>query len=168
MIKEVKKTIQHSTPTRYNRVLKYIHDLKENVPIKNQTDKEIVDGIEQLAKNIVKKVKIYARFNLAMYIAIYFSFISFFFTDIFIISELATIISRVVSVFGTTIFIFAIYFSQKIMELYYQDLSLITSHLIAIYTKHQKENIDELGVHDNYYSAFIKFFEERYPEDKEE
>lgn len=163
MFSDIRRNLRHSTPTRYNRVMSYIYNLKEHITINNKTDLEIVDEIEMIAKQIIKKVKVYTRFNLAFYFAIYFSFISFFFGDIFIVSEIATLISRVISVFGTAIFILGIYFSQKIIDLYYQDLNLITAHLISIYSKHQKETIEELPtLTSNYYAAFIDFFKRRY------
>lgn len=167
MLSNFRKSLRHSTPTRYNRIMSYIHNLKKNIEVKNKTDLEIIEEIEFITKEIIKKVKVYSRFNIAFYVAIYFSFISFFFGDVFILSEIAILISKVVSVFGTTIFILGIYFSQKIIDLYYQDLNLITAHLISIYSKHQKETIDELPtLTPNYYSAFIQFFKERYPEDE--
>ena len=163
MIKNLKHKVMRSTPTRYNRILNYMYSLREKITIQNPQDQKNIEEIEEIVEKIINKVKIYARFNIGLYVAIYFSFVSFFFSDIILLSELATLISRVISVFGTTVFIIGIYFSNKIIELYYQDLNLITAHLISIYTKYQKETFEELpSTASNYYRVFIEFFEKRY------
>ncbi|MFW6285921.1 MAG: hypothetical protein ACOC16_02010 [Nanoarchaeota archaeon] len=163
MIHNIKSQLERSAPTRYNRILHYMYSLKKHIEINNKQDQENIENIEIIINRIISKVKIYSRINIILYLAIYFSFISFFFSDIFILSELSILISKIISAFGTTIFIIGIYFSNKIIELYYQDLNLITSHLISIYTKYEKENFDESPqISSNYYKVFIEFFAKRY------
>lgn len=160
--KKITKKLKRTTPTRYNRILNYIKNLRETIEIKTKRDQEIVDEIENLAKNLIKKLEKYYNFNLFLYLIMYFSFISYIFRDVIFLSEVAQIISKIVGVLGTTIFFIALYVSNKIIELYYQDLNLLTSHLISVYSKHQKEIVDDLTTQGNYYKEFIKFFEKRY------
>jgi hypothetical protein len=140
-----------------------MYSLRSHITIKNPKDQRSIEEIEEIVEKIIKKVRIYSRINIILYFAIYFSFVSFFFSDILLLSDIVTVISRIISLFGTTIFIIAIYFSNKIIELHYQDLNLITAHLISIYTKYQKETFEEMpSSSSNYYRAFIEFFEKRY------
>lgn len=163
MIKKITKRINRSTPTRYNRILNFIYVLKNNINITNKKDQDIVIEIENIAKQIIKKVQLYSRLNILFYFAIYFSFVSYVFSDVEFLSELTSLISQIIGIFGTTIFIIAIYFANKIIDLHYQDLNLITANLISIYSKYQKQPIEELAEDkSNYYSAFITFFNRRY------
>lgn len=163
MINKIREQLKTTSPTKYNRIRNYMELLEQNVEISSARDRKNVADIKELATNIIKKVKIYYRINVTLYFAIYFSFFSYFLQDFMLFSEIGILIGRIISVFGTTVFIIAVFFSQKIIDLYYQDLNLLTSHLIAIYTKHQKETIEEImSDKKNIYEVFIEFFKNRY------
>ncbi|MDA3855303.1 MAG: hypothetical protein PF569_03525 [Candidatus Woesearchaeota archaeon] len=163
MLDKVREQLKTTSPTKYNRIRNYMELLEQNVEISSARDKKNVTDIKDLATNLIKKVKVYYRINIILYFAIYFSFFSYFLPDFLLFTELGVLISRVISVFGTTVFIIAVFFSQKIIDLYYQDLNLLTAHLIAIYTKHQKETIEEImSDKKNIYEVFIEFFRKRY------
>lgn len=170
MQKKTIKKIKNAIPTRYNRIKTYIQILDKNITITNQRDKNNVAEIKKLAYELIIKLEKYYKINLALYIAIYFSFISFFFSDIIILSEISLLISKIVGIFGTTIFLIGLFFTNKIIELHYQDLNLLTAHLISIYSKYQKDTIEEiLPADQNNYSSFIDFFrkkEEEKPKNK--
>lgn len=161
--KEFKTKIKRLNPTRYNRVMNYIHNLKSSIEIKDKRDKETAEELKEIAKKIIIKLERYYFLNTILYILIYFSFVSYFLRDIMILSDLAIILSKIVGILGTTFFFIAVFFSNKVIELYYQDLNLVTSHIIAIYTKYQKYSVEESeDREDNYYSEFIKFIKEKY------
>ncbi len=163
MIDKIRDRIKDVSPTKYNRIRNYMQLLEENVEVTNKRDKKNIDDIKELSLNLIKKIKVYYRVNIVLYIAIYFSFISFFLTDIFLLTDIANIISRVVSVVGTAVFVIALFFSQKIVDLYYQDMNLLAAHLISIYTKHQKEYFEDImDDKKNSYEVFIDFFRRRY------
>lgn len=163
MITKVRESLKNATPTKYNRIKNYMQLLEDNVEITSKRDQKNVEDIKDLSQKLIKKVKVYYRVNMVLYFAIYFSFISFFIPDVLILSEIGQLVSTVLSVVGTAIFIIAVFFSQKIVDLYYQDLNLLASHLIAIYTKHQKEYIEDImDDKKNVYEKFIEYFRDRY------
>ena len=163
MLSKVREQFQGSSPTKYNRIRNYMILLEENVEISSKRDKKNVEDIKEISSSLIKKVQIYYKINIALYFAIYFSFFSYFLPDFLIFSEIGIIINRVISVAGTTIFIIALFFSQKIIDLYYQDLNLLAAHLISIYTKNQKEYIEEImNEKKNIYEKFIEYFRTRY------
>jgi len=162
MMQRLNGKYNYFAPLKYNRIRNYIKNLEDNIIIKNKKDNQTVEEIKELIDVLIKKLKNYYRLNMFLYFAIYFSFVSYIFSDILIISEIAEIFGKVIGVVGTTIFFIALYFSNRIIELYYQDLNLITAHIISIYSKYEKDNIDEdTSITENYYKAFINFFKER-------
>lgn len=162
MTEEKERRNFYITPLKYNRIRSYIDNLEQNIKISNKKDKEIVAESKVLVNDLIKKLKNYYRLNFILYFAIYFSFVSYIFSDIVIISQLAEAFGKIIGVVGTTVFFIALYFSNQIIDLYYQDLNLITAHLISIYSKHQKENVEEIAeTTGNYYKTYIEFFKSR-------
>jgi len=162
MIERLNNKYNYLAPLKYNRIRNYIKNLEDNIIIKNKKDKQTITEIKELIDFLIKKLKNYYRLNSFLYFAIYFSFISYIFSDMLIISDLAEIFGKVIGILGTTVFFIALYFSNRIIDLYYQDLNLITAHLISVYSKYEKDNIDEVtDVAENYYKTFIKFFKNR-------
>lgn len=162
MAEEITRKNFYITPLKYNRIRSYLDNLEQNIKIKSKKDEQIVIESKILVEDLIKKLKNYYRLNMILYFAIYFSFVSYIFSDIAIISEIAAAFGKIIGVVGTTVFFVALYFSNQIIDLYYQDLNLITAHMISIYTKHQKDNVDEIAeTTGNYYKVFIEFFKER-------
>lgn len=162
MRKKIIKKILNSTPTKYNRIRNYVHALKKNIKITNKNDQKTILQIEKVLEETIKKLTFYNKITLFFYIIVYFSLVSYFLREIFLISKISIIISKIIGIFGTTIFFIAIYFSSKITDLYYQDLNLITANLISIYSKYQKEPIEEIPLQNtNYYKNFIEFFKKK-------
>ena len=161
MINWIKEKIDRFGFTRYKRVLNYIANLKSSIKITSKHDKNIIAEIDELINDRVKRLeKSYTLLGF-LYFAVYFSFFSLLFSDILIISELVSIFSTVISFFGTTVLIISIFFTNKVIELYYQDLNLLTAHLISIYNKASSNNTAELFDDMNEYNSFISFFKKR-------
>ncbi len=162
MIKKFISDIKRLTPTKYNRILLYINNLDENIKIDNEKDEKIVDEIKKISHSIIKKLKKYHSLNIFFYFAIYFSVLSTYLSGFIFLADITNIISKTIGVLGTTLFMIAVYFSNKIIDLYYQDLNLITAHLISIYSKYQRNIFNELNKEEsNYYEVFIEFFKKR-------
>lgn len=146
--------------TRYQRIENYLKDLEDNIIIRNKNDKEVIANIDILIKEKIVLIRRATLLNSIFYFGVYFSFISLFFSEFFILSELADFVSKLISFFGTTVFIIGIFITNKILELYYEDLNLLVSHIISMYNKSQSFKLDIFN-DANSYNMFIDFFKKR-------
>jgi len=146
--------------TKYQRVRNYIRDLKENIKIQKNKDSKIIKEITNLIDNKIKHIKRIYIVLYFLYFGIYFSFFSIFFSDIFFLGEFAILIGKIVGFFGTTFFLILIYFTNKIIDLYYQDLNLLTSHIISIYMDNRLQN-EKNSKNESKFNVFIDFFKKR-------
>ncbi len=71
----------------------------------------------------------YSYIIIFMYIALYCSIASVFFNQLLIIDELLSIITKIVSLTGTTIFIISLAAAQYIRDIHYQKLLLLQSQI---------------------------------------
>jgi len=69
-------------------------------------------------------------------------------------------VSKLISFFGTTIFIIGIFTTNKILDLYYEDLNLLVTHIISVYNKSHSFKLDIFN-DANSYNKFIDFFKKR-------
>lgn len=146
--------------TRYKRIQNYIKELEKNVIISSNFEKNEISLINKLILDKIKFIKRANKINFVFYFGIYFSFFSIFFSNYFFLSEIADLIARIIGFFGTTIFVIGIFFINKFIDLYYQDLNLLASHIISIYQKSAKSKI-KIFEPENNYSIFIDFFKKR-------
>lgn len=147
--------------TRHGRVEKYLENLDENISI-SPHDREIVDEIKDIINVRIKALRGLNAVQIFLYLGIYFSFVSFFFEELPLLEQVGTIIKTLISIFGTTVFLIAIFLVTKTKELYYEDLNLLTSHIIALYNNKFNED-DELKTFKtkNDYEVFLSFFRNR-------
>ena len=159
MITWLKNKISIFGITKYKRVENYLKNLENNVKIKNKKDEALSENILKLIKDRIKRLKRLYFISYIFYFGIYFSFVSFFFSDFFFLSKISILLSKVIGFFGTTTFVLGLFFTIKIKELYYQDLNLLSSHLIVIYDNNLifNDNLFET----NEYNKFIDFFKKR-------
>lgn len=160
MISRIRGFFKKLGVTRYKRIENYIDELKKNIKIKEKIDKEEISIINGMIKDRINNIKQANRINLFFYFGIYFSFFSIFFSNYFILSEINNLISKIVGFFGTTIFIVIIFFMNKFIDLYYQDLNLLSAHIISIYEKNAQNKLN-LFENENSYGIFIDFFKRR-------
>lgn len=144
--------------TRYIRIENYINYLAENIKITKERDKKTIDRLNHLVKERLKALKILYVLTMICYIGIYFSFVSYVFSDFFFLSDVAIAIKDFVSFLGTTIFVITLFFTTRFSNLYYQDLNLLSSHLISIYNQYDVEENSILFESLNQYNNFIDFF----------
>jgi len=159
MINKFKENFNILGITKYNRILNYLNNIEKNVKIKSEKEKILVEHITELINDRIKRLKTLYLFTNILYFGIYFSFISFFFSDFFLISEISAIVSKGVGFFGTTTLIIVLFLTNNIKELYYQDLNLLSSHLMDIYNKNIPNNKKLFD--NNKYDTFIEFFKKR-------
>lgn len=159
-LKEHIKSLLNLNLTRYSRIESYISNLKENIKIKSNLDKRILEELEIQIQDRIKRLKRIFYINIFLYIGIYFSVISFLFTGSSILQQIAVFYKMLFSIFGTTIFFIGIIITNRISELYYQDLTLMGSHIISIYNNNQK-NKENVFENNNNYNTFINFFKKR-------
>ena len=148
--------------TRHGRIKKYLENLRENVTL-TQNDKEIVEEINEIIDVRIKGLKRITAILVVLYIGVYFSFVSFFFQEFYFLEQVGELIRTIISVFGTTVFVIAIFFVNKVRELHYGDLNLLTAHIISIYNNKftiLDEEVPRL-TNKNDYEVFIAFFRKR-------
>ena len=163
MKEKIKKFKEEYFPFKYNRIRHHFRILDSSLNITNKSDNIILGDLERVTNNIIKKIKFYGRFNTFFYSMIYFSFFSMFFNDFLFLSELKEMIGLIIGFLGTTVFLVAVQFTNKIIELFYQDLSLISSHRMIIYAKYQKEVSEENSLEfEKSHNVFLEYFKKRY------
>jgi len=160
MLKLIKDKINIFGITKYNRILNYIDNLEDKIdPKSTKEDTKITLDLKELIEDRIKRLKKLYLIGYIFYFGIYFSFISFFFSDFFLLTKIKVLVSKLIGFFGTTTFILGIFFINKIKELYYQDLNLLASHLISIYDKNMNNKSEVFN--ENEYNTFINFFKKR-------
>ena len=148
-------------PTRYYRVERYLQMIENKLSLKNEKEKKQADEIRGLIEEKIIKIKRLNKIIITIYIALYFSFISFFLGDFVFVEEISQIISSIISIFGTTIFIILAFILHRMAELHYQDLNLLSSHLISLYEDKGKiENIYNMEKKMNSSKIFLDFFKQ--------
>jgi len=159
MVNFLKKKRSFFAITRYERILNYILNLENNVKIKTKKEKEFVTEIRTLMDDRIERLKKVYLINNMFYFGIYFSFFSLFFSEIILLSDITSLVGKIVGFFGTTFFLIGVFLTNKFKELYYQDLNLLTSHLIAIYDDNISKKAELFET--NNYNSFINFFKKR-------
>ncbi len=147
--------------TRYVRIENYLNYLDEKIKVTKERDISNIRSIEHLIKERLKTVKSLYLITMICYLGIYFSFVSYMFSDFIILSEITQLLSKLFGFFGTTIFVIGLFFTTRFSNLHYQDLDLLSSHLIAIYNKYDTIDDEILFEGLNQYKTFIDFFKER-------
>lgn len=157
MFEKLKNQYEKIGYTKYKRIQNYIDLLDEKFVVKSIVDKQRIKEIRCLIEETIKAVKVLTVINTISYFGIYFSVISAIFSTGPLLSTLTETLGVIVGFFGTTLFVALLFFTSKLNDLYYQDLNLMTSHLITIYSKHRM--VDEsLYGGENSYKSFINFF----------
>ena len=59
------------------------------------------------------------------------------------------------------IFVIALFVTNRFKELYYQDLTLLTAHLISLYSKIGYVEDEKVFDESNMYRIFLNFFKKR-------
>lgn len=162
MLKKIKLSLSkiNLKTTKYKRILAYIENLEKHIEIHSREDRNTLKEIKELIDDRIKRIKRLFFLNVFFYIGIYFSIVSYFFAGTIIFDQIAYIFRALLSVFGTTIFFIGIYVTTRVTELYYQDLNLLSAHLISIYNNNELEK-QPLFKDENSYGAFVEFFRKR-------
>jgi hypothetical protein len=157
-----KKVTQNLSFSKYNRYLKYIEDLELSTETKiSEYDKKLINKLKDVLEFKIKQVDKLYYILYFFYFATYISFFSFIFSDFFILNQIYKALSKFISFFGTTVFLIGILFTNKLIDFYYEDLTLITAHIISIYSKYKLDLISEFE-ENNSYLRFIEYFNRRF------
>jgi hypothetical protein len=146
--------------TKYERIQRYIENLEDNITIKNTHDQKVLFDIRDLITQRISSLKWLTISTSILYVLLYFGFISVLFTDVLFLDEVISLINVIIGVVGTTILLILLFILNRVEEMYYGDLSLLTSHLIAIYTK-EGFSEDKMFEEVNQYEVYMAFFKER-------
>ncbi len=120
---------------RYKRVENYIYDLDKKIKL-SEKDKEVVEGIREDIDIIIKRIKRLNKIRIGLYLLIYFSFVTYVFSGMEWLYELNFIVAKIVGVVGTPVLIVGLYLINNVVELYYQDINLLTMSIVAVYSKY--------------------------------
>lgn len=120
------------------KIIDYVEDLEKEVKITTKHDKEKIMSLKYDLEKKLEDVKNLNKSLIILYFLLYFSFVSYTIPDMFFLSDLKNAISKIVSLFGTTIIIVLITLINTSKRLIYTDVKLITTRLIAIFTKYEK------------------------------
>lgn len=159
ILENVNETKQRIGFTRFDRIEKYLRSI-ETHKLKGKKDIETAIEIKELIDYRLKKVKRLYYLNIMFFVGVYFSVFSIFLPSAFTSSELGTFLSKLIGLIGTTLFIIAIFISNRIQELYYQDLNLLTSHYISIYSRNETKGANLRGAISAYHD-FVQFFKNK-------
>ncbi|NQZ84995.1 MAG: hypothetical protein HRU03_04720 [Nanoarchaeales archaeon] len=159
MFKQIKSTYKKIAFTKYMRIENYIELLDKKYIVTSLNDRERIKEIHKLVRETLKAVKVLTFINTISYFGIYFSMISAVFSSGFILSGITETLGIIVGFFGTTLFVVLLFFTGKLNDLYYQDLNMMSSHIITIYSKHKMVDENLYGG-ENSYQSFINFFSE--------
>lgn len=157
MFENIRKKIRDFGFTRLHRIERYLFYLKDTTKIKSKNDLKLIEDISSLIDKKSKKVKKVTVFLVICYLGVYFSLVSFFLNNFFLLEEITYLINRIIGFFGTTIFLIGIFVFSNIKNLYFQDLELLSSQLISLYTKYYTQDEQHL-LKKNSYKAFIDFY----------
>lgn len=146
--------------TKYERIQRYIENLEDNIVIKNTHDQKVLRDIRDLITQRIASLKWITLSTSVLYVFLYFGFISVIFTDVLFLGEVVSIINVIVGIIGTTILLILLFILNRIEDMYYSDLSLLTSHLISIYTK-EGFSEDKMFEEINQYEVYMSFFKKR-------
>lgn len=163
ILENINETKQRIGFTRFDRIEKYLKSIEVH-KLKVKKDLEIAVEIRELIDYRLNKVKRLYYLNIIFFVGVYFAVFSIFLPSSVISSELGTFLSKLIGLIGTTLFIIAIFISNRIQELYYQDLNLLTSHYISIYSRNETKGTNLRGAISAYHD-FVQFFKNK-KEDK--
>lgn len=146
--------------TRYTRIKNYLSALDSKYEIKSQKDENLLKELEELILDRSKRLRRVHIIIVLLYFAVYISIFSLLFSDLFFLSDFISLISEIISFFGTAVFLILIYFANNLKELYHSDLILMSSHIISIYNKYEPDS-EVLFKESNTYNKFIDFLKKR-------
>lgn len=106
-------------------------ELDEQEKLTDETHKKLL-LYERKATEWKTSSRRYSYLIILMYIALYCSVASVFFNSFFIIDELFSFLTKIVSITGTTIFIICLAAAQYIRDIHYQKLMLLQSQINLI------------------------------------
>jgi len=146
--------------TRQDRVLSYLKELDDsnNMPISNKK-MAILRELFRLVEERAKRVKLMSAIQTVCYLGIYFTFISLIFQEFVIFKYIGTIIGAIISGFGTSIFFIGVFITTQLKQLYYEDISLLSSHIISLYSTIDYTLMPEDA--ENVYKKFLEYFHKR-------
>ena len=119
-----------------------ITHLKEKLEDKDKLEDEIHRKI-LMYKRKAEEWKVtsrrYSYIIFAMYFAIYCSFTSVFFNQLFVLDEIFKLVTQIVSLTGTTIFLICLAAAQYVRDIHYQKLLLLHSQVMHLCSIHKVE-----------------------------
>jgi len=161
-LEKIKDFYNRTIPLRYKRVRNYIRFIEENYKLEENVSEKSLKLLEEIKDKINKKIiqiRSVVALNIFFYLGAYFTFVSIFFSDIFLLSEIAILISTLVSIFGTTAFIVGIFLTNRVILAHYEDLNLLATHYMILYTEVGIPS-DEFGT-DSLIERLANFFEHK-------
>ena len=118
---------------------RYLAALKENVVIHDPKDIEQARVIEERIGIIERKIARLSFMRTIAYVLLYASLISSLVAGWTWLQYLTRSITFFSSVIGSGVLVLLVVFLTHLIDSHFSDLNLLSSHLIAIYVKHEDE-----------------------------
>jgi len=129
--------------TPLTRLTKYIDILDKNVAIDDKVDQHKIEFLMAEAKRAIITLRVFSYVRLFFYILLYASIISGF-GQLLLFEELTNQILGVSAIIGTTFSAGMVLMLNAFVNMYFEHVRTITSHMIAIYTKHDNNPLPAL------------------------
>lgn len=120
------------------KILDQIDDLDMKIKITSKKEKERLMNLRYELEKKIDDVKNLNKSLMILSFLLYFSFISYIIPDMFLLSDLKNAVSKIISLFGTTVIIVLIALINTSKKLLYTDINLNATRIISIYTKYEK------------------------------
>lgn len=157
MLKKVRNKINNIGLTRFTRIRNYVKILESKYEVESMKELNSLKELKNIIDDRISKLREIYIISAILYFAIYISVFSFFFSNLFFISDFVKFISEIISFFGTFVFLIILFFVNRLKELYYSDLLLLSAHVISIYNRYEPYT-DTLFDDSNEYNSFLSYF----------
>jgi hypothetical protein len=133
---KIKKIYTENLLPRFFYVERYLNDTVFSSKLSKKEQNKI-HILKENAETELKAVKFFNILSTILYVAIYFSIVSFFLSNIplSLFSEIIGKISRFIGFIGTPVFLLIQFIILRLKNIRYEKLMLYTSHLISYSTK---------------------------------
>ncbi|RME52469.1 hypothetical protein D6783_04605 [Candidatus Woesearchaeota archaeon] len=141
---KLKKAFLRLLFERTSRLRLYIEVLDRHISIKNKNDREKLEQLTQHFKHVHARLIALRVFRDFFYLILYISFVSSILSKVRYFGVVQSIYQAIAELIGTTLSVIAILTLTRLINLHIGNLQSLSSHIIAIYIKHDKTKDDAL------------------------
>lgn len=121
--------------TPLSRLTKYLDILEKNVQITNEADKHKVEFLRAEIKRVIIVLRVFSYLRIFFYILLYASIISGF-GQLLLFEEITNRILGFSAIIGTTFSAGMVLMLNNFVNMYFEHIRTLSSHMIAIFAKY--------------------------------